>query len=178
MTVMPEITSNPAVTPKTKSKPVAINAPAFETPKFEMPKFEMPKFEVPKFEVPTAFREFAEKGIAQAKENYDKVKSAAEQATDVFEDTYSAASKGCAGYGLKVIETARANSDAAFDLMSELMSAKSYSEVVELSSAYMRKQFDTMIAQGKDLSEHAQKVATETAEPIKESFSSNLNKAA
>jgi phasin len=134
MTVMPETTSSAAATPKTKPKPVAVNAPAFD-----MPKFEMPKFEVPKFEVPTAFREFAEKGIAQAKDNYDKVKSAAEQATDVLEDTYSTASKGCASYGLKMIETTRANSDAAFDLMSELMNAKSYSEVVELSSAYMRK---------------------------------------
>ena len=112
-----------------------------------MPKFEMPKFEMPKFEVPTAFREFAEKGIAQAKENYEKVKSAAEQATDVLEDTYSTASKGCTSYGLKLIETTRANSDATFDLMSELMTAKSYSEVVELSSAYMRKQFDALIAQ-------------------------------
>ena len=98
---MAETTYAAAATPKMKTKPVAINAPAFdapkfEMPKFEMPKFEMPKFEVPKFEVPTAFREFAEKGIAQAKENYDKVKSAAEQATDVLEDTYSTASKGCA----------------------------------------------------------------------------------
>ena len=41
--------------------------------------------------------------------------------------------------------------------MSELMAAKSYSEMVELSSAYMRKQFDAMIAQAKELSEHAQK---------------------
>ena len=49
---------------------------------------------MPKFEVPAAFREFAEKGIAQAKENYEKMKSAAEQATDVLEDTYSTASKG------------------------------------------------------------------------------------
>ena len=40
----------------------------------------MPKFEMPKFEVPPAFREFAEKGVAQAKENYEKVKTAAEQA--------------------------------------------------------------------------------------------------
>ena len=72
---------------------------------------------MPKMEVPTAFREFAEKGIAQAKENYEKVKSAAEQATDVLEDTYSTASKGCASYGLKLIETARTNSDAAFDLI-------------------------------------------------------------
>src|SRR4249920_732040 len=130
MTAMPEITTSS--TPKSKAKPVAVGAPAFE-----MPKFEIPKFEMPKFEVPTAFREIAEKGIAQAKENYEKVKSAAEQATDVLEETYSTASKGCASYGLKLVETTRANSDAAFDLMSELMTAKSYSEIVELSSAFL-----------------------------------------
>jgi len=170
---MAETTASSAATPKAKPKAVAVSAPAFE-----MPKFEMPKFDMPKFEVPPAFREFAEKGIAQAKENYEKVKTAAEQATDVLEDTYSTASKGCASYGLKVIETARANSDAAFDLMTEILSAKSYSEVVELTSAYMRKQFDALVAQSKELSEHAQKVATETAEPIKESISSTFNKAA
>jgi phasin len=170
MIAMPETT---AQTPKTKAKPVAISAPAFE-----MPKFEMPKFEMPKFEVPTAFREFAEKGVAQATENYEKVKSAAEKATDVLEDTYSTASKGCASYGLKVIETTRANSDATFDLMSELMTAKSYSEMVELYSAFLRKQFDALMAQAKELSEHAQKVATDTAEPIKESISGTFNKAA
>lgn len=165
--------SSAASTSKSKSKPVAIGVPAFEAPKFEMPKFEMPKFEVP-----TAFREFAEKGIAQAKENYEKVKSAAEEATDVLEDTYSNASKGCASYGLKLIETARANTDAAFDLLTELASAKSYSETVELYSAYLRKQFDALMAQGKELSEHAQKVATETAEPIKECISSNFKRVA
>jgi phasin len=170
---MAENTVSTAATPKAKSKPVAVAAPAFEIPKFEIPKFEMPKFEVP-----TAFREIAEKGIAQAKENYEKVKSAAEQATDVLEETYSTASKGCASYGLKLVETTRANSDAAFDLMSELMTAKSYSEVVELSSAYLRKQFEALIAQAKELSEHAQKVATDTAEPIKESISTTFNKAA
>jgi len=173
MTVMAEPTASAAATPKAKTKPVAVSAPAFDIPKFEMPKFEMPKFEMP-----TAFREFAEKGIAQAKENYEKVKSATEQATDVLEDTYSTASKGCADYGLKLVETARANSDATFDLMSQLMTAKSYSEMVELSSAYLRKQFDAMIAQSKELSECAQKVATDTAEPIKESISGTFSKAA
>jgi hypothetical protein len=58
------------------------------------------------------------------------------------------------------------------------MTAKSYSQVVELSSAYLRKQFDALVAQAKELSEHAQKVATETAEPIKESISTTFNKAA
>ena len=170
---MAENTVSTAATPKARSKPVAVAAPAFE-----MPKFEIPKFEMPKFEVPTAFREIAEKGIAQAKENYEKVKGAAEQATDVLEETYSTASKGCASYGLRLVETTRANSDAAFDLMSELMTAKSYSEVVELSSAYLRKQFDALVAQAKELAEHAQKVATDSAEPIKESISTTFNKAA
>jgi phasin len=160
-------------TAKAKPKVAAVSSEAkFEMPKFEMPKFEMPKFEMPTMEVPPAFRELAEKGVAQAKENYEKVKSATEQATDVLEETYATASKGCSAYGLKVIETARANTNAAFDLYGELLSAKSYSEVVELSTGFMRSQFETVTAQAKELSEHAQKVATETAEPIKESLAS------
>lgn len=180
---MPEIASAPVS--KSKPKPVsaaATDSPKFDMPKFEIPKFEMPKFEFPKFELPNvefppAFRELAEKGIAQAKENYEKMKGAAEQATEVLEDTYATASKGCSGYGLKVIETARANTNAAFDLGSELLNAKSYSEVVELLTSYLRTQFDTVTAQTKELNEHAQKVATETVEPIRESFA-NFSKAA
>jgi phasin len=170
-TVMPEVV--PSTASKAKPKPIATS-----TPSFEMPKFEMPKFEIPKMEVPAAFREFAEKGLAQAKDNYEKIKRVAEEATDTLEDTYSTATKGCSGYGLKLIESARANSNAAFDLVAELMSAKSYSEVVELSTAYLRSQFDTVSAQAKDLAECAQKVATDTAAPIKESFTSTMSKAA
>ena len=171
---MAETTETPAPTPKSKAKP----APAAPSNVFEMPKFDMSKFEMPKFEVPTAFREMAEKGIAMAKDNYDKMKSTAEEATDVLEETYSTASKGCSGYGLKVIEAGRANANASFDLMTELLTAKSYAEVVELSTAFMRKQFDAMSAQAKELAEDAQKVCTDTAEPIKESFTSAFNKAA
>lgn len=63
-------------TPKAKAKPVAVTSESA----FEMPKFEMPKFDMPNVEMPAAFRELAEKGIAQAKDNYEKIKSAAEQA--------------------------------------------------------------------------------------------------
>lgn len=160
-------------TPKAKSKPVAVP----ESP-FEMPKFDMPKFEMPNVEMPAAFRELAEKGIAQAKDNYEKIKSAAEKATTVLEDTYSNATKGSSDYGLKLIETARANSNAAFDLFGELLAAKSYAEVVEKTTGYMRTQFDTLTAQAKELSEHAQKVATKTVEPIKETITTSFNKAA
>jgi phasin len=140
---------------------------------FEMPKFEMPKFEMPKVEMPAAFREFAERGVAQCKDTYEKMKAAAEEATDVMETTYSTASKGASDYGLKMIEAARVNANAAFDFAGELITAKTLSEVIELSSAHARKQFETLTEQGKELGALAQKVATETAEPIK----SGMNKA-
>jgi phasin len=140
--------------------------------------FEMPKFDVPKVELPTAFREMAEKGIAMAKENYERMKGAADEATDLLEETYSTASKGCSGYGLKVLDAARANSNATFDLFGELLAAKSYAEVVERSTAFMRKQFDAVTAQAKELTEEAQKLASECSEPIKESFANAFRKAA
>jgi phasin len=165
-------------TPKAKTKPISVTESAFETPKFDMPKFDMPKFDLPNVEMPAAFRELAEKGIAQAKDNYEKIKSVAEQATAVLEDTYSNASKGTSDYGLKLIETARANNNAAFDLFGQLLTAKSYAEVVEKTTGYMRAQFETMTAQAKELTEHAQKVASKTVEPIKETISTTFNKAA
>ena len=145
---------------------------------FEFPKFEIPNFEMPKMEVPAAFREFAEKGVSQAKEHYEKMKTAAEEATGLMEGTYATATKGASEYGFKVIEAARINTNAAFDFASELMNAKSFSDFVELSTAHSRKQFETLTAQSKELAALAQKVATETVEPVKESVSKAFKKVA
>jgi hypothetical protein len=71
-----------------------------------------------------------------------------------------------------VIENARANANAAFDLYGELLTAKSLAEVVEKSTAYVRAQFDSFAEQAKEFGEAAQKAATATAEPMKESLSS------
>jgi len=138
---------------------------------FEIPKFEIPKFEIPNVEMPAAFREFAERGVAQAKDTYEKMKAAAEEATDVLETTYSTASKGASDYGLKVIEAARTNTNSAFDFAGELLAAKTISEVVELTSAHARKQFEAITAQSKELSALAQKLAAETTEPLKSGVS-------
>jgi phasin len=164
-----------STTVKMKTKPATS---AFEMPKFEMPKFEIPNFEMPKMEVPAAFREFAEKGVSQAKEGYEKIKAASEEATDLLEETYSTASKGSADYGLKLIEVTRANTNAYFDFASQLFGVKSVSEMVELSTAHARKQFETITAQSKELTALAQKVATDTAEPIKAGVGKALKKVA
>src|SRR6185437_4194337 len=158
------------IPPKSKSKPA--------TNPFEMPKFEMPKFEIPQVEMPAAFREFAERGAAQARDTYEKMKAAAEEATDVLETTYSTATRGASDYGLKMIEAARTNTNAAFDFAGELITAKTLSEVIELSSAHARKQFEAFAQQSKELGALAQKVATDTAEPIKNGVSKAFNQVA
>jgi phasin len=129
-------------------------------------------------EAQTAFREFTEKGIVQAKENYAKMKSAAEEATGILEHTYANASKGAADYGLKMIEAARANSNAAFDYATELLGARTLAQMVEISTAHTRKQIDSITEQARELSTLAQKLATTTAEPLKEGFTSLAKKAA
>ena len=166
----------------TSAKPKAKTAPATysgsETPKFEIPRFDLPKFEMPKLEIPAAFREFAEKGVNQAKDNWEKMKAATEEATDLIEDSYATASKGAADYGLKLIEAARTNTNTTFDFAGELLTAKSLSEAVELSTAHMRKQFDALTEQSKELSALAHKIATEASEPIKQSVTGAFKKVA
>jgi phasin len=162
----------------TTTTPPRVKTSKPSTGAFEMPKFEIPKFEIPKVEMPAAFREFAERGVAQCKDTYEKMKAAAEEATDVLETTYSTATRGYSDYGLKVIEAARVNTNAAFDFAGELITAKTLSEVIELSSAHTRKQFEAYTEQGKELTALAQKVATDTAEPIKSGMNRAFSKVA
>ena len=128
---------------------------------------EMPKFEMPKMEVPEMVREIAEKGVKQAKEGYDKMKAAAEDTTDLLETTYTAASKGATEFNMKALEALRANVNASFDFTTAMFGTKTLAEAAELSTAHFRTQFEALSAQAKELSALAQKIATETSEPIK-----------
>jgi phasin len=166
------------MTDTTTVKPKPAKAAAPVIPLFEMPKFDIPSFEMPKLEIPAAFREFAEKGVAQTKDAYEKFKAAAEENTEMLETVYTTASKGTTEYGLKVIEVARANTDAMFDYVEALFGVKSASEFVEVSTKHAREHFETLSGQGKDLAGLAQKVATETAEPIKSGVSKAMKKVA
>jgi len=144
---------------------------------FDTPALDFPAFEMPKMEIPAAFREFAEKSVTQAKDNWEKMKAATEEATDMIETSYSTVSKGASDYGLAVIEAARTNANANFDFFSQVVAAKSLSEMIELSTAHARKQFETVTAQSKDLTALAQKVTTDSLEPLKSGMTAAFNKA-
>ena len=139
-----------------KAKTGNLGASPIEKLKHEMPKFGS-------MEAPAAFREMADKGVAHAKDTYEKARATTGEAMDLLKDTYTNASKGATDYNLKVIEIAGTNANTALDYAHELLGVKSPSEFVELSSAHARKQFEAMTAQAKELAEIAQKVTTEIA---------------
>jgi phasin len=121
------------------------------------------------------FRQTAEKGVAQTKDTYEKAKVATEQATDILKDTYATVAKGATDYNLKIIEIARTNTNTAIEHAQKLIGAKSPLEFVALSTTHARKQFESMIAQTKELTELAQKVTTEITEPVKAGLTKAFN---
>lgn len=128
---------------------------------------------IPPVEVPPAVREIAEKGLAAARENYEKLKASADQVNAALEETYTTASKGVAEYNAKVLEALQSNVSSTFDYFNSMLQAKSLAEAVELSTGHARKQFDAVSGQAKDLSALAQKVAAESSEPLKKSVEKN-----
>ena len=175
---MTETTTAASKTKTTKHATSPFGLPDYDMPKFELPKFDLSKFDLPNMEMPEAFREMTEKGVAQAKDSYAKAKVASEEAADLLESTYATVAKGATEYNRKLIEFARINTRAAFDYAQGLLGVKSPSEFIELSTAYMRKQFDIAAAQNKELCALAQETATEAAEPINTRVSNSFNKAA
>ena len=130
------------------------------------------------FEVPEQMRAFAEKGVSQARDSYAKFKDAAETHNGTIEAVFTSASKGASAYSTKLLEFFKANTTASLDFAQELLGAKSPSEAVELWTSHVRKQYEALTAQAKELAELSQKVATETVEPIKANASKLFKPAA
>ncbi len=120
------------------------------------------------FEVPAAFREFAEKSASQARDAYARMKSAGEEATGLVEETFETARDGALAIGVKAIDAAKTNSDASFALAHDIFGAKTISEVIELQSAFARKQFEAVTAQMKEFQALGEKYVTAAVKPVSE----------
>jgi len=133
--------------------------------------------DMPLFAMPGIFRGITEQSVMRAKENCEKMKGASGEIADILRETYSTNAKGAADYGAKVIEISGLNTNSAFDFFTNLVEAKSISEIMKLSAKQSRKNVEVASAQNRELWELAQKVAAETAEPIKKSLTRALQKA-
>jgi len=114
-----------------------------------------------------AFREVAEEGAAEAKENFDKMAAAAGEATHVLKDTYATGLKGAHDYIAKVLEFAQINTNSAFEYARQLAAVKSPPEFFSLSNNLLRQQFETLSRQAQELGAIVQRMTTTTAESVK-----------
>ena len=114
-----------------------------------------------------SFGDFAEKGAAQTKEAYAKMKEAAEDATKTVEATLESAQAGSVELGLKAIDALRTNAENSLSHMEALLGVKSVAELFELQTAFLRKQAEVAVEQAKSLQETSKKVAEKVAAPGK-----------
>jgi phasin len=170
----------PKAAPEAAAAPKAAAAApvfsAFEMPKFDFPTFELPSFELPKFdaaafaplEVPPALREAADKAIAQARTNFETLKTLTEEATDAFEDAWEATRAGIVELNGKGIDHAKSNTEATLGHAKDLIGVKTMAEVVELQTAFLRRQYEALSAQAKEIQALALEVAGEASKAARD----------
>ena len=112
-------------------------------------------------------RKAVEKGVADTRAAYAKARTAAEEATGALESSYTTATQGVVAFNTKALDALRANAEANFDFVKAVINAKSVSEFVTLQSEHASKQVEAIKVQAKEITALAQKIAAESAEPIK-----------
>jgi phasin len=125
--------------------------------------------------VPEGVRALAEKSVAQTRQAYDRSLDAFDASLTTFERSFDAAGQGAAAFNRKIVDIARRNVEASFELATSLAGAKTLADMVELQSAFWRKQFSVLTAQAEEVRVLSTKVTVDTAEPIKSQMARGMD---
>ena len=136
------------------------------------------QFDLPFFNIQTIFGNLTDPAAARAKANFEQMKATSEEITGALYEACSTNAKHAAEYGTKVIAISNARTTSALDLISQLADARSFADLVNLSTEHTRRTIEAASAQNRELWDLAQKVAIETTEPIKKSFDRVLHRTA
>ena len=116
------------------------------------------------------FRSMTQKSMEQSKEAYGRMKAAADEATKALESTMENVHQGSLQLSKKAIDAMRTNAELGFAHLDSMMSAKSFAEVIEMQTAYVRKQVEMATDQAKDMQALSQSVAKDMIQPGREAF--------
>ena len=119
------------------------------------------------FSVPESVRSLAETMVAQNRDIYERTRETMEDAIDALESTLDRAGQGTAELNRKVIDIAQSNFNSGFDLAKEMAGVETLPQLVEIQTAFMRRQFDRLNAQAGEIRALATKITNETSEPVK-----------
>jgi phasin len=116
--------------------------------------------------VPEGVRALAEKTAAQTRGACDRSLDAFEASLTTFEKSFEAAGQGAAAFNRKIVDIARRNVDASFDLATSLASAKDLTDIVHLQAAFWRKRFAILTAQAEEVRALSTQVKADMTKPI------------
>jgi len=105
----------------------------------------------PSYQIPTEVREFAEKGVEQARKAFEGFSGAAQKAIAAVDTSAIPAAAGAKVVGATALGYAEANVKAAFDLATKLVQAKDVQEVLTLQTEFAKSQFAAFQEQTKEL---------------------------
>ncbi|MCP3470592.1 phasin family protein [Bradyrhizobium sp. CCGUVB1N3] len=139
--------------------------------------FGLSAFGLPNVSWQPLFEQLAEQRAARTQEGCEKIKAVSQEATEALRETYSNSARTATDYGLKVIEISNANASSAIDFLARVASSKSMTDVFTTSAAEARRAFDAAAAQNRQLWELAQRLATQSGEPIRQHVAKVFQKA-
>jgi phasin len=117
--------------------------------------------------VPEGVRALANTTLTQTREAYGRSLDAFEASLTTFERSFETAGQGAVAFNRKIVDIARRNVDASFDLAESLARAKKLTDMVELQAAFWRKQFGVLTAQAEEVRALSTKLTADAAEPVK-----------
>ena len=133
----------------------------------EIPIPGFPQFEARQFEFPTSLQKFAEKRLAQAQDACEEMKSVAEEAATLLEESFATTANRVTTYNRKLAEMLRANTSATMDYACKLLEAKSVAELFELATTHAYHQLELFSEQSKELALLAPKLTVQSTDSSK-----------
>jgi phasin len=126
--------------------------------------------------IPENIKALAEDGVARSQEAFENLTAAAKDQAKVAEDLALATQAGIKTIGIKLLDNATVNAEAAFDAARSIVRAGSVPEAFRLQAEFVQRQFAVAGAQTKELFELTTRVATQTFETASEAAAKTADK--
>ena len=119
------------------------------------------------FEMPELFRSMSETGIAQARDAYGRMKTAAEEATDLMEESFETTRAGLVTLQHKALDAAERNSAATFNFVRQLLGVASVADAMQLQTTFARERFEAFVDYTKDVQATVAQVTQDVSRPAR-----------
>jgi hypothetical protein len=121
----------------------------------------------PVAEAQKTVRAAAEKGLTEARAQYESAKAVTEGNSKALGTTLEIVAKGTNELNAKALSAFQANTAALFDFATAFFAVKTPSEALEVQTAHARKLIEASTAQSKEIATLAQKIGTSAADVLK-----------